>query len=55
MAAITLATILMYEFTHYWVYSILAYFFMIVTTIIVFLVARQTIIHMNKKEICIME
>ena len=55
MAAITLASILMYELTHYWVYSALAYFFMIVTTIIVFLVARQTIIHMNKKEICIME
>ena len=55
MAAITLASILMYELTHYWVYSALAYFFMIVTTIIVFLVARQTIILMNKKEICIME
>ena len=55
MAAITLATILMYELSNYWIYSLLAYFFMIVTSIIVFLVARQTIIHMNKKEICIME
>ena len=55
MAAITLATILMYELTHYQFYSVVAYFFMVITTIIVFLVARQTIIHMNKKEICIME
>ncbi len=55
MAAITLATILMYELTTYWFYSVLAYIFMTITTIVVFLVARQTIIHMNKKEICIME
>ncbi len=55
MAAITLATILMYELTNYWFYSVLAYIFMTITTIVVFLVARQTIIHMNKKEICIME
>lgn len=55
MAAITLATILMYELTNYWFYSFLAYFLMIVTTIVVLLVARQTLIHMKKKEICIME
>ncbi len=55
MAAITLATILMYELTNYWFYSFLAYFLMIVTTIVVLLVARQTVIHMKKKEICIME
>ncbi|MDD2896700.1 MAG: SLAC1 anion channel family protein [Aliarcobacter sp.] len=55
MAAITLATILMYELTNYWFYSFLGYFLMIVTTIVVLLVARQTLIHMKKKEICIME
>lgn len=55
MAAITLATILMYELTNYWFYSFLAYFLMIITTIVVLLVARQTLIHMKKKEICIME
>ena len=55
MAAITLATILMYELSNYWFYGFLTYFFMIVTTIIVLLVAKQTIVHMRKKEICIME
>ncbi|MDD2887827.1 MAG: SLAC1 anion channel family protein [Aliarcobacter sp.] len=55
MAAITLATILMYELTNYRFYSFLAYFLMIITTIVVLLVARQTLIHMKKKEICIME
>ena len=55
MAAITLATILMYELSHYWFYSFIANILIVITTIIVFLVARQTIIHMNKKEICIME
>ena len=55
MAAVTLATILMYELSHYWFYSILSYILMGITTIVVFLVAKQTIIHMNKKEICIME
>ncbi len=55
MAAVTLATILMYELTHYWFYSVLSYVLMVITTIVVFLVAKQTIIHMNKKEICIME
>ena len=55
MAAITLSTVLMYELTHKGFYAILAYILMIITTIIIVLVARQTIIHMNKKEICIME
>ena len=55
MAAVTLANILMYELTSYWFYSFLSYIFMIMTSIIIFLVAKETIIHMNKKEICIME
>ncbi|MDZ7819660.1 MAG: SLAC1 anion channel family protein [Aliarcobacter sp.] len=55
MAAITLATVLMYDLTHKFFYGVLAYILMTITTIIIILVARQTIIHMNKKEICIME
>jgi len=55
MAAITLATILMYELTSEWFYGLLSYFFMIITIIIVFLVAKETIVYMTKKEICIME
>lgn len=55
MAAITLATVLMYDLTHKFFYGLLAYILMTITTVIIILVARQTIIHMNKKEICIME
>ncbi len=55
MAAFTLSTIVMYELTSYSFYAYLSYIFMIITTIIVFLVAKQTIAHMMKKEICIME
>ena len=55
MAAITLSTILMYELTSKWFYGFLAYFLTLVTTLIVLLVAIQTIKHMRKKEICIME
>ena len=55
MAAITLATVLMYDLTHKNFHGILAYVLMTITTIIIILVARQTIIHMRKKEICIME
>ena len=55
MAAITLATILMYELTSKWFYGFLSYFLATITTIIVLLVAVQTIKHMRKKEICIME
>lgn len=55
MAAITLSTILMYELSSKWFYGFLAYFLTLVTTLIVLLVAIQTIKHMRKKEICIME
>ena len=55
MAAVTLSTILMYELSHKWFYGFLAYVLTIITTIIIVLVARQTIIHMKKKEICILE
>lgn len=55
MAAITLASILMYELSSKWFYGFLAYFLTFVTTIIVILVAIATVKHMRKKEICIME
>ena len=55
MAAITLATVLMYDLTQKWFYGLLSYILMTITTVIIYLVAKQTIIHMNKKEICIME
>lgn len=55
MAAITLATILMYKLSFHVVYAVLAYVFAIMTMFIVFLVAKQTILYMFKKEICIME
>lgn len=55
MAAITLATILMYELTSKQFYGFLAYFLTFITTLIVILVAVATIKHMRKKEICIME
>lgn len=55
MAAITLATILMFHLTNFWFYKFLSYALIIITTIIVLLVAKETIKYMNKKEICIME
>ncbi len=55
MAAITLATLLMYELTHNLIYAMLGYFLALVTVIVVYKVARETILHMRKKEICIME
>ena len=55
MAAITLATILMYELTNQWFYAFLSYLFTLITICIVYLVAKETIVYMFKKEICIME
>ncbi|UTJ05247.1 SLAC1 anion channel family protein [Arcobacter roscoffensis] len=55
MAAISLATILMYELTNVVFYEYLSYIFTLITTSIVVLVAVQTVVHMRKKEICIME
>ncbi|WP_320034104.1 SLAC1 anion channel family protein [Halarcobacter sp.] len=55
MAAISIATILMYQLTHENIYAILSYIFMVITIFVVFLVAKETIVHMFKKEICIME
>ena len=55
MASISLATILMYQLTSIMFYGLLSYIFMIITTVIVCLVAKETLAHMTKKEICIME
>jgi len=55
MAAVTIATILMYQLTHEDLYAILSYIFMVITIIIVSIVAKETVVHMLKKEICIME
>ena len=55
MAAVTLSSLVMYELTEKWFYGLLSYILMAITTVIIYLVAKQTIIHMNKKEICIME
>ena len=55
MAAVTLSTLLMYELTLNSFYLYLSYILVFITTFIVFLVAKETIKHMFKKEICIME
>ena len=55
MAAVSIATILMYQLTQENIYAILSYIFAVITVLIVTLVAKETIVHMFKKEICIME
>jgi tellurite resistance protein len=55
MAAVTLSSILMYDLTNFWVYAVLSYILATITTLVVLLVAKETIVHMRKKEICIME
>jgi tellurite resistance protein len=55
MAAVTLSAILMYEKTSKPFYEYLSYFLAFATTIIILIVLKETIKHMFKKEICIME
>lgn len=55
LATIALASDLMYEVTKNNIYQFFALFFTFVLTIVVLIVAYNTIIHMFKKEICIME
>jgi tellurite resistance protein len=55
LAAITLASILMYQLTHFAFYEYLSYLLLLITTFVVALVAKETLTHMYKKEICIME
>lgn len=55
MAAVALSTLVMFEQTHSNFYAIIAYFLSAVTAFVVFLVAKETIVHMLKREICILE
>lgn len=55
LAAITLATMLAYELSGYFIYKLLSLLFLGVTTIIVIIVATRTIEHILKKEICVKE
>ncbi len=55
MAAVTLSSLVMYSLTKSNFYAILSYVLASLTAVIVFLVAKETIAHMRKKEICIME
>jgi len=55
LAAVTIAAMLAYTKTNILFYSFLSYFFLITTSIVVLIVAYNTIKHMMKKEICIME
>lgn len=55
LAAVTIASMLAFTKTSLVFYSFLAYFFMIMTTTVVLIVAYKTLQNMLKKEICIME
>lgn len=55
LATIALATLLMYEKTHELFYQYLSFVLILFVSIVVFLVAFNTIKYMLKKEICIME
>lgn len=55
LAAVTIASMLAFSKTNFIFYSFLSYFFLIITTLVVCVVAFKTLQHMLKKEICIME
>jgi len=55
LATIALASILMFEQTNGAFYAYLSYFFILFLTIVVIIVAYNTLKHIIKKEICIME
>lgn len=55
LAAVSIASMLAYSKTNLVFYIFLSYFFMILTTLVVLIVAFKTFQHMRKKEICIME
>ncbi|WP_419769726.1 MAG: SLAC1 anion channel family protein [Candidatus Marinarcus sp.] len=55
LASIALASMLMYEQTKVSFYAYFSYFFILFVTVIVLIVAYNTLKHMFKKEICIME
>ncbi len=55
LATVALATLLMYEQLHDSIYLYLSYGLILFLTIVITIVAYNTILHMLKKEICIME
>jgi tellurite resistance protein len=55
LATIALASMLMFEQTNSPFYAYLSYFFILFLTIVVIIVAYNTLKHIAKKEICIME
>ncbi len=55
MASMALATLLVYSVTEEIIYFYLSYFFVFCVTAVVFIVAYNTLKHIMKKEICIME
>jgi len=55
LASMALATLLVYSITKELIYFYLSYFFIICVTVVVGLVAYNTLKHIVKKEICIME
>jgi len=55
LAAISIATMLMYKLTSDIAMLALSYILIAIMTIVIIIVIYQTIIHMNKKEICIQE
>ena len=55
LAAMTISSLLAYNKTHIFIYSVFAGVFMVITVVVVALVIVKTIQHMIKKDICIKE
>ena len=55
LAAMTIASLIVYHITHTLFYSYIAHFLILATTLIIFIVGYKTLYHMTKKEICIAE
>jgi tellurite resistance protein len=55
LTAATIASMLAFKLTHIVIYKYLAFFFMLMATLVIFLVAIRTLQHMLKGEICIDE
>jgi tellurite resistance protein len=55
LTAVTIASMLAYKLTHIALYSYFAYFFMLVSTLVIIFVTIKTIQHMFKGEICVEE
>jgi tellurite resistance protein len=55
LAAVTIASMVAFKVTNSATYEYFSYLFLFITTIVVLIVAYQTIKHMLKKEICVLE